>query len=64
MDFAIIAGVLGAMGGILKLVLDHSDRQQERFELFLENHMSKNTEAMQLVAQALQDLTEAVNNGR
>lgn len=69
MELAAIGTVLAAMGGVLKLVLDHLKRMDEahnaaikdlqrRQELFLGNHMSANTKAMQDVAQQLERLTD------
>lgn len=64
---AALATVLGALGGVVKLVLNAMSEQdarhdenirtyQERQEKFLGNHMSGNTRALERVANQLEAL--------
>lgn len=66
-----IVAILAAMGGILKLILSHLDKeskrhdeemgaQRQQFTTFLGNHMSHNTKAMEDVARQLTELTREV----
>jgi len=74
MELAAVATVLAAMGGVLKLVLDHLrrmdekhdealEKMQNRQETFLSNHMSGNTRALQNVAIKLEALAQEVRDG-
>lgn len=76
MDATVLIGgmtaVLGALAGVVKLVLDaqkateerHIEanaRQEERFEKFIGNHMSLNTRAMERVADRLENIERKVD---
>lgn len=72
MELASVAAVLAALGGVLKLVLDHLSRSddkheaaltayQERQEKFLGNHMSGNTKALTDLTEVISELVVAVH---
>ena len=54
MELAAIAAVLGAMGGIIKLILDHLTRQREGFEKFMGNHISHMSHAIEDNSKAIE----------
>ena len=71
MELAAIAAVLGAMGGILKIVLDymkaqresfdnHLLAQQKEFETFMGNHMSKMSASISHNSQAIEANTKVL----
>lgn len=71
MDYAALATVLVAMGGVLKLVLDALKKADERHEAailalqqrnetFLGNHLSANTRALSSVESALAGVVKTV----
>jgi hypothetical protein len=71
MELAAVATVLAAMGGVLKLVLDHlrkmSDKHdaaleaiQKRQEAFLGNHMSSNTATVKNLVEVSGELVRKV----
>jgi hypothetical protein len=75
MELGAVAAVPAAMGGVLKLVLDHLrrmdekhtlaiEKMQERQEKFLGNHMSGNTRALENVARKLESLAQEVRGER
>lgn len=59
--FAAVPATIVAMGGILKMVLNSSQRTEDRFERFLENHLSKNTEALVSLTEAVQAMRRDVS---
>jgi hypothetical protein len=72
MELAAVATVLAAMGGVLKLVLDHlrkmSDKHdatleamQKRQETFLGNHMSSNTATIRNLVEVSGELVSKVD---
>lgn len=72
MELGALAAVLAALGGVLKLVLDHLGRAdarheealkvyQERQEKFLGNHMSGNTKALTDLTEVIAELVIAVH---
>jgi hypothetical protein len=72
MEFGALAAVLAALGGVLKLVLDHLrkmtdqhtaaiDAMQARQETFLGNHMSGNTRALNDLVTVTGELVDSVN---
>lgn len=71
MELGAVAAVLAALGGVLKLVLDHlrkSDEahtaaihtMQERQENFLSNHLSKNTNTIENLTVVSSELVKGV----
>lgn len=72
MELGAVAAVLAALGGVLKLVLDHLGRAdarheaaleqiQARQEKFLGNHMSGNTKALADLTEVISELVDAVH---
>ncbi len=72
MEFGALAAVLAALGGVLKLVLDHLARSnaahqealeemQARQEKFLGNHMSGNTKALEALTFVVSELVDTVH---
>lgn len=76
MDATVLIGgmtaVLGALAGVVKLVLDAQKAteerhiaanasQEERFEKFIGNHMSLNTRALERVADRLENIERKVD---
>lgn len=61
---ALITALFVGFAGLLKLILNHLEKQREGFETFLANHMSKNTEALEEVTDALRDLAAEVKGRR
>lgn len=75
MELAAVTAVLGALAGVVKIVLDAMAKQddkhtaaieamQARQEKFLGNHMSGNTKALNDLTEVIAQLVEEVHNGR